>query len=327
MKIFLAGGESRRYIPASLYLEQDMKIYLAYKTVYVGICDEATRIHKPYILESFYYTDEYTTKLLPYYGDFMLDSGAFTFMSSGKHEPWEEYVDQYADFVKANGVQKFFELDLDSVVGYEKTLELRARLEKAANRKCIPVWHKSRGYREFQRMCDEYSYAAIGGIVTKEIKPEQYEAFPAMIADAHKRGCKLHGLGFTSLAWLPKCHFDSVDSTAWTTGNRFGYVYKFDGKTMTKIKVPKGKRLASGRKVAVTNYIEWIKFQKYAEKHFKRVRKPHEKTIINITGMADSIVCVVLPGKQHFSRKTIPAALRHHDDRCSNCISGNVYSV
>lgn len=114
-------------------------------------------------------------------------------------------------------------------------------------------------------MCDEYDYAAIGGIVSKEIKPEQYSAFPAMIKEAHKRSCKLHGLGFTSLEWLPKCHFDSVDSTAWTTGNRFGFVYQFNGKTMIKHDAPKGKRLGDSRRVALINYTEWIKFQRYAE--------------------------------------------------------------
>ena len=116
-------------------------------------------------------------------------------------------------------------------------------------------------------MCDEYPYAAVGGIVAKEIKPEQYKAFPIMIADAHKRKCKLHGLGFTNLTWLPKCHFDSVDSTTWTIGNKFGFIYRFNGRTMERIGVPKGKRLADARKVALINYIEWIKFQKYAETH------------------------------------------------------------
>jgi hypothetical protein len=116
-------------------------------------------------------------------------------------------------------------------------------------------------------MCDEYPYVAIGGIAIKEISKNQYSAFPAMIKEAHRRGAKVHGLGFTSLKYLPKIHFDSVDSTAWTTGNRFGYIYRFDGKTMQKIDAPAGKKLADSRKVALINYTEWIKFQKYAERN------------------------------------------------------------
>ena len=88
-----------------------------------------------------------------------------------------------------------------------------------------------------------------------------------MIRYAHAHGAKVHCLGFTRLSDLPKYHFDSVDSTAWTTGNRFGYLYKFDGKTMRKIPKPQGMKLKDSRQVALRNYIEWIKFQKYAERN------------------------------------------------------------
>lgn len=223
--------------------------------------------HRPYILESFYYTDADTERLLPYFGDFMLDSGAFTFMQGTKgNVVWDDYIEKYADFIKRNKIEKFFELDIDSVVGYKQVLQYRKKLESLVGRQSIPVWHRSRGKQEYLRMCDEYDYVAIGGIVSKEITPDHYKIFPSMISEAHKRKAKIHGLGFTSLEWLQKCHFDSVDSTAWTTGNRFGFVYQFDGKTMRKIDCPKGKRLKDSRKIALINYMEWIKFQMYAEK-------------------------------------------------------------
>lgn len=276
MKVFLAGGESRHWIQDELFKKKDMQLYLAgtmygnqSKALYHlggGHVPNELTDYNPFILESFYYADEDTERLLPYFGDFLLDSGAFTFMSNAKsHVSWDEYIEKYAAFIKKNNIRKYFELDIDSIVGYEKVLEYRKRLESMVGWSCIPVWHKSRGVKEFSRMCEEYDYAAIGGIVAKEIKPEQYSAFPPMIREAHKRGCKLHGLGFTSLEWLPKCHFDSVDSTAWTTGNRFGFIYQFNGKTMVKHDVPKGKRLGDSRRVALINYTEWIKFQKYAE--------------------------------------------------------------
>ena len=247
-----------------------MKVFLAGVAPWRdgGGYDPIIKEHHPYILESFYYVDEDTERLLPHFGDFMLDSGAFTFMQNAGIKPkWEEYLEKYADFIKRNKIKKFFELDIDSVVGYDKVKIFRKQLERLIGKPSIPVWHKSRGIDEFYRMCDEYSYIAIGGIVSKEIKPYQYKAFPQMIKEAHKRKCKIHGLGFTNLKQLEVCHFDSVDSTAWTTGNRFGFVYRFNGKTMEKIQVPKGKKLADSRKVALINYGEWIKFQKYAEVH------------------------------------------------------------
>lgn len=250
--------------------EAAMKVFLADSgSLRVSYCEDPTLKYRPFILQSFYYADEETERLLPYFGDFLLDSGAFTFMEN-THKgtvDWDEYIERYAAFIRRNKIDKFFELDIDSVVGYERVLELRAKLERLVRHPSIPVWHLSRGIKEFYRMCDDYDYVAIGGIVSKEIPATKYGFFPAMIREAHSRGAKIHGLGFTKVSELKKCHFDSVDSTAWTTGNRFGFVYQFKNGEMIKHDVPKGKRLADPRTVAVINFTEWIKFQRYAERN------------------------------------------------------------
>lgn len=285
MKIFLAGANGKNQILSAMLLRERER-----SGSRVGVADENISCRSddfrnneedrhrirtrggmgslPYILESFYYADADTERLIPYMKDFLLDSGAFTFMqNSSSHVNWDEYIEKYADFIKRNKVEKFFELDIDSVVGYEKVLEYRRKLERLVGKPCIPVWHKSRGIKEYQRHCEEYSYISIGGYVIKEIKPSEYSNFPAMIRMAHEKDCKVHCLGYTNLANLKKHHFDSVDSTAWTTGNRFGYFYKFDGKTVKKIEAPKGKRLADPKKVALNNFNEWVKFQNYADTH------------------------------------------------------------
>lgn len=239
-----------------------------------GLYDQAIHEHRPYILESYYYCDDVTEKLIPYFGDFMLDSGAFTFMggfsfteNKEKRVNFEEYVEEYADFINRNKVKKFFELDVDSVVGYKKVLQYREKLEKLTGRQSIPVWHSTRGADEFIRMCDEYPYVALGGIVGGEWSGKKEQLIPWFIKQAHKRGAKIHGLGYTKLNGLPKYHFDSVDSTAWLTGNRFGYIYRFDGRTMQKKEAPSGMRIKDPRSAAIINYLEWIKFQKWAETH------------------------------------------------------------
>ena len=220
------------------------------------------------ILESYFYTDKWTEAIIPNLKKFLLDSGAFTFMSSHKGKvDWDEYLDGYIDFINRNNVDLFFELDIDSLVGYENVLKMRKKLEYETGKKAIPVWHKSRGKDEFLRMCDEYDYVAIGGIVTKEITRQEYKFFPWFINEAHKRGAKIHGLGFTNLEGIRKYKFDSVDSTSWTTGNRFGSIYRFNGRTMEKFDKKDGQRLSDSRAVAVNNFNEWVKFQKYAEKH------------------------------------------------------------
>ena len=268
MKVFLAGGNGKDKIIRQVHSEGISGRGSSVERW--GGYDQTIKEYKPYILESFYYVDADTERLLPYYGDFMLDSGAFTFMMQSKAKAdWDEYIERYAEFINKHEVEKFFELDIDSVVGYEKVLALRKKLEKLTNRQPIPVWHSNRGVAEFKRQCDEYPYVALGGIVGNEWRAGAEKHIPWFISEAHRRGAKIHGLGYTKLTQLERYHFDSVDSTAWTAGNRFGYVYKFQDGKMLKYNVPKGKRLADSKKVALINYVEWIKFQKWAETHMK----------------------------------------------------------
>lgn len=196
---------------------------------------EADLYKDAYILQSYYYASEFTEKvILPNCKDFLLDSGAFTFLQGKGKVNWNDYVEKYATFVKNNHIQKYFELDIDSIVGLDTVLEIRKKLEDLTGTKPIPVWHKSRGIEQFKRDADEYSYVAIGGIVSREFSPKEYPLFSSLISISHKSGAKIHGLGFTNLEGIKKYHFDSVDSTAWVSGNRFGAVYYFDGKTMKK---------------------------------------------------------------------------------------------
>ena len=279
MRIYLAGGYGGNLSPFFRVLkewsregiDEAMRIYLADTGGIMScyISEFLTDDIKPYYLESFYYADAGLEKMIPMLGDFMLDSGAFTFMMNAHTEcNWEEYIERYSDFIVRNKVDKFFELDIDSVVGYDKVIKYRKRLEKLTGKQPIPVWHSPRGIDEYKRHCDEYPYVALGGIVGKEWKQSAEKYMPWFIKEAHKRGAKIHALGYTKLNKLGQYHFDSVDSSTWTIGNRYGRVFKFDGRTIRTISKPDGYRLANARIVAVNNFMEWVKFQRYAEKHF-----------------------------------------------------------
>lgn len=184
------------------------------------------------ILESFYSIQDWQTALIPQYKSFLLDSGAFTFLNSqknGNKVDFEKYADAYADFIRENRIKYYFELDIDGIVGLSKVERLRARIEARCGVPCIPVWHKGRGKEYFLGMCKDYRYVAIGGIVTQEIPKAVYEqSFPWFIAKAHEQGSKIHGLGYTSLAGLKRYRFDSVDSTSWSRGSRWGEVCLYE---------------------------------------------------------------------------------------------------
>ena len=279
MRLFMAGGVSgnlkpfwsevagriRKGEPIDRAKDESIKAFLN---------DQSATFmdYRPYVLESFFYCDETTEKLIPHFGDFLLDSGAFTFMQGKGGTPdFDDYAERYADFINRNKVRKYFELDIDSVVGYPRVKQIRAKLERLTGIQPIPVWHRSRGKEEYEAMCREYPYVAIGGLVDGAKKGEYarqfWKYFPWFINTAHDNGAMIHALGFTSLDGIRAYHFDSVESTAWTTGNRFGYLYWFDGRTMQKKDAPKGHRIRDSRTAALHNFTEWVKFQKYADKY------------------------------------------------------------
>jgi len=241
MKVFLAATSDKRFIPNI----------------------EESR----YILESFYYFQDWQIPLIKKSKMFLLDSGAFTFMQGRKSLDFDGYLERYIDFINKYDVDNFFELDIDSVVGYKKVKELRRRLEKETGKKSIPVWHFERGKDEYIEMCREYRYVAIGGLVggNAEYSSRYWKYFPWFIEAAHRNGAKIHALGFTSLKGMHEYRFDSVDSTTWKSGGRFGQLHLFKEGTIKTV-LQKDKR-AIYKKIDEHNFNEWLKFQKYADKN------------------------------------------------------------
>lgn len=218
-----------------------------------------------YRLESYHNIGNQERKRVTEYKDFILDSGAFTYLNGANGNiDWDRYVSEYADFIIKYKVKNFIELDIDPIVGIKEVERLRSKLERITNKKSIPVWHKSRGKDYWLKMVEEYDYVAIGGIVTREIKPSEYKHFHWLLAEAKKQNCKVHGLGFTNLKGLEEYDFYSVDSTSWLSGNRFGSIYKFNGRTLLKFDKPAGMRVKTNE-TAKNNFYEWVKFAHYKE--------------------------------------------------------------
>ena len=82
MKLYFAGTESRKY----LFEEECMKIFIAgeHEVKNGANCLSWKGLN---ILESFYYASRnpHIERLISEFGNFLLDSGAFTFMQ-GSHE-------------------------------------------------------------------------------------------------------------------------------------------------------------------------------------------------------------------------------------------------
>jgi hypothetical protein len=270
MKTYLAGGITGNLSP----YWKSMKVYIAGNSCFVKDRKNGETINpmlaaRVNLLESYFYLQDWQINLIPLFKSFMLDSGAFSFMSGLKQKlSWDDYAQQYAEFVKEHNIKLFFELDIDKIVGLREVDRLRGKIESIVGRQSIPVFHRARGKDYFLSIVKNYPYVAIGGIAIRDIVPKEYKHLIWFIDKAHEHNCKIHGLGFTKVDLLPYLQFDSVDSTAWIYGNRSGFVVFFDGKKLIRQNKGNGQRL-DARKVAFHNFEQWVRFAEYMENNTK----------------------------------------------------------
>lgn len=224
-------------------------------------------------LESFIAIKDWTLPFIPRFRHFLLDSGAFTFMHSKKqlNVDWFEYAERYATFVRDNQIERYFELDLDRIIGLEKTNQLRAHIERIVGWPSIPVWHETRDKTYFiDEMCKKYPYIAIGGIAKISVnRKAKLQMFPWFIHQAHKHGAMIHGLGYTHTENFSKYRFDSVDSTTWLSGCMYGEVHHFENGHIVKWKSVNGgvktRSIREQEKADLNNLTEWMKMIQHCE--------------------------------------------------------------
>lgn len=250
-----------------------MRVYLA--TILAGMRPENVQTlvsnGKPkYLLNTFYEGEKACKKVLEIAGNpnnFLLDSGAFSFMSGAECSETiiEEYAERYADFIIKNGVTQYFEIDVDTIFGLPFAEKIRCKLETKTGVQSIPVWHKNRGVDYWKRMCEEYKYIAIGGLVF-HVKQQEWPLIHKMVDYAAYKGVKVHGLGFTKTKLLDKWNWYSVDSSSWKTSAIRGSIkHKFNGKYIESEPIKKEGYKMDQRLLAMYNGIEWCKYQKYME--------------------------------------------------------------
>ena len=249
-----------------------MRVFLASSFCGMNQQDRAEFIEKgkpKYMLHTFFQGAVQCKSVLETVGreNFLLDSGAFSFMSGAKADKrsLEEYCEEYIDFINANDVKYYFELDVDTIFGIEFVEELRRKMERRTGKPCIPVWHKGRGVKYWEKMVDEYGYIAIGGLVF-HVKASELEYIKQMVRYAKSKGVKVHGLGFTKTKILPEWDWYSVDSSSWTMAAARGQQrHDFNGHYIQARRID-----GAGKKIILTkliqhNGIEWCKYQRYMD--------------------------------------------------------------
>lgn len=224
-----------------------------------------------YLLQTFYdlkgVNHKQIEKMLGTCDEFLLDSGAFTIMNSGKKVHWKSYVDEYIKFINKYDIQQFFELDLYTLpdVGIEKTVKMRKYIEYHTKKKCIPVFHACMGMKMYRELCEEYDYIGIGASgLTDECKwTKNTKLLKQVVNIANSYGVKVHGLGYTRLSNINKTEiqFYSVDSSAWV-GSRFNTRYDIKyGMLAQSNATEQEERLADWKQLDMHNLKVWRKIQ------------------------------------------------------------------
>lgn len=242
MKVYLAGEA----YGAEVFKNMDFKFKRLDSFMYV-------RDNKRYI------------SFIPKYEEYLLDSGAFTFIMSKKKTKIDidSFTDEYIDFIKDNKIDNFFEMDVDKIFGYEKVKQLSRRIEAKTGKQSIPVFHMSRGLDDWNSMCKDYKYVSLG-IAGKDVPWGDTQTFMRFVMNAKSYGTKVHGLGITGMKTLKKVPFYSVDSSSWTCGNRYKSIFFFDGKEVKSVKVDlSNKRIKDHLKLAEHNFKQWVEFSNY----------------------------------------------------------------
>ena len=203
----------------------------------------------PYALGTFYYLRKKRNRAAivgdlkrakqkkPGYYRFFLDSGAFTFFTESNKQDKsmnpDVYFQEYLEFLKEHHhiFDIVAELDL-TMVPYKQVLEWRRKLIEVVGPKLLTCWHLAWGDQVWQEMCADKRHKWIA-TSSEVIAGKSLGLTTRYIAEAHRNGKLIHGFGQTRIQTdLKFMKFDSIDSTSWLRGDKFGATFIFKGGKM-----------------------------------------------------------------------------------------------
>lgn len=158
--------------------------------------------------------------------DLFIDSGAFSAWSMNVTIDIQKYI----DFIKEHERYISVYANLDVIGDAEATLR-NQRLMEEAGLSPLPCFHVGEDFKYLEYYVQNYDYIALGGLVGKrEVDLGRKAAwldkcFSEFICDsAGIPKVKVHGFGLTSLRFMVRYPWYSVDSTSWVVHSRMGTV-------------------------------------------------------------------------------------------------------
>lgn len=163
---------------------------------------------------------------------FFLDSGAFSAFTQGVKVDIHEYI----KFIKATSHIWTIVNGLDVIGDWQASAE-NMKVFEAEGIKPLPTFHTGSPLDELRRLCQEYDYIALGGLVPYATKREMITSWLDtcfyVIKDYWPK--KVHGFGVNSYDLWLRYPFYSVDATSWMVySQRLAQLHIFDQGKITK---------------------------------------------------------------------------------------------
>lgn len=164
------------------------------------------------------------------------DSGAYSAASLGVTISLADYAAWLKDWQHRLTVRA----TLDVIGDPTATMRNTRKLEDMGF-KVLPVFHVGTSWDKLEKLCQEYDYVALGGMVPHAKIPDAVLRWLVRCFQiAREHGTVFHGFGQTRIDVLEKLPFYSVDSSAWSAGMRFGSLYLWDDKNHKMVTVAAG---------------------------------------------------------------------------------------
>ena len=190
------------------------------------------------LLLSFHYFKKVDLRelLAKYFGSIypmiFVDSGGFSATTQGLEIDINSYMDWLKKF---NDIITVY-ANLDEIGNPELTYE-RQKIMEASGLNPLPVFHTGEPVSWLERYIDEgYDYICLGGMVPYSKDRKRLVKWMSLCFDiAEKSGkeIKYHGFGMTNWDLMRAYPWESVDSSSWCSGFRYGSVPIFDSRTGT----------------------------------------------------------------------------------------------
>lgn len=150
----------------------------------------------------------------------IIDSGAFTAWNTGK----KIELDDYCKFLdKIQDLHPFKAVQLDVFGDPEKSYK-NFLIMKDRGYDVMPVFTRGESLERLEELYKHTDYIMFGGIVIGGKNKNYAKWFLE-----RNKGRKCHWLGFVKMDFIKKYKPESVDSSSWSSGARFGHVQLYAG--------------------------------------------------------------------------------------------------